>query len=108
MMKEEKNKNKWNNNGTWFVLLKKVDSIHFHPKIELIEGMTPDETWSCFFTNTKFDMLVEQTQFYAMQEKGNHNFYPIRSKVYQFIGLSSLDTAKYLKRGIIGHPKDKR
>ena len=38
-------------------------------------------------TNKMFDMLVEQTQFYAMREKGNHNFYPIRSKVYQFIGI---------------------
>ena len=60
------NKNKRNNNATLFVTLKKVDSISFHPKIEWIEDVTPDETWSCLLTDAMFDNLVEQTQFYAI------------------------------------------
>ena len=71
-MTEEQNKNKWNNNATLFIPLEKVDSINFHPKIELIEGMTPDETWSCLFTDVMFGNLVEQTQFYAIRDKRNH------------------------------------
>ena len=67
--------------------LEEVDSINFYPKIEMIEGMTPFETWSCLFTDAMFDNLVEQTQLYATLDKGNHNFCQIRSKVYQFIGL---------------------
>ena len=47
MTKEQKN-NKWKSSATFFVPLKKVDSINFHPKIEMIEEMTPYETWSCF------------------------------------------------------------
>ena len=58
-----------------------------HPVIEWIEGMTPDETWSCLFTDPIFDNLVEQTQFYAIRDKENHNFYQIISKAYQFIGI---------------------
>ena len=44
MTKEQKN-NKWKSSATFFVPLKKVDSINFHPKIEMIEEMTPYETY---------------------------------------------------------------
>ena len=33
------------------------------------------------------DNLEEETQLYATRDKGNDNFYQIRSKVYQFIGI---------------------
>ena len=33
--------NKKKNNVTIFILLKKVDSIDFYPRIEKIDGMTP-------------------------------------------------------------------
>ena len=62
-----------------------LDQLHLI--IEWIEGMTPDKTWSCLFTNPIFDNLVEQTQFYAIRDKENHNFYQIISKAYQFIGI---------------------
>ena len=64
----EQNKNKWKNNATLFVTLEKVDSINFYTKIEWIEDMTPDETWSCLFTDAMFDNLVERTQFYAIRD----------------------------------------
>ena len=70
-----------------FVPFEKVDSINFHSKIEWIEGMTPDKAWSRLFTDAMFDNLVEQTQIYAIQDKGNHNYYQIISKTYQFIGI---------------------
>ena len=85
-MTKEQTKNKWKSNVTLFVPLEKVDSINFNPKIEMIEGMTPYETWSCLFTDAMFDSLVEQTQRYATRDKGNHNFYLTRSDIYQFIG----------------------
>ena len=49
--------------------------------------MTSDETWSCLFTDANFDNLVEQTQLYAIRDKGKHNFYQMISKGYQFIGI---------------------
>ena len=75
------------NNATLFVPLEKVNSINCYPKIERIEAMNSYETWSCLFTNAMFDKLVEQIQLYATRDKGNHNLYQIRSKVYQFIGI---------------------
>ena len=86
-MTKEQDKNKWKNNATLFVPLENVYSINFYPKIERIEGMTPYEIWPCLFTDAMFDNLVEQTQLYATRDKGNHNLYQIRSKVYQFIGI---------------------
>ena len=62
-MTKEPNENKLSNNVTLFVPLEKVDSINFHPKIKWIEGMTPDETWSCTFTDAMVDNLVEKTKF---------------------------------------------
>ena len=47
----------------------------------------PFETWPCLFIDAMFDNLEEQTQLYATRDKGNDNFYQIRSKVYQFIGI---------------------
>ena len=67
-MIKEQNKNKWNNNITLFVTLEKVDSINCYTKIEWIEGIIPDETCSCLLTDAIFDDLVEQTQFYAIQD----------------------------------------
>ena len=67
--------------------LEKVDSINFYPNIQRIEGMTPYEIWSCLFTDAVFDNLVEQNQFYATRDKGNHDFYQITPKVCQFIDI---------------------
>lgn len=61
--KKMANENKLSNNVILFVPLEKVDSINFHPKIEWIEGMTLDETWSCLFADAMVDNLVEKTKF---------------------------------------------
>ena len=62
--------------------------------------MTPGNTWSCLFTNAIFDNLLKQTQFNAIRDKGNHNFYQIISKAYQFIGI-------FLLRGYRKIPEEK-
>ena len=68
------------------------------------EGMTSDNTWSCLFTDANFDNLVEQTQLYAIRDKGNHNFYQMIPKGYQFIGIRVL----YRFIGILVHVADNK
>ena len=70
--------------------------------------MTPYEAWFCLFTDTIFDSLVEQTQLYATQLYAIGIIFSISLDLV-FISLLVLffflDITKYLKRGIIDHPK---